>query len=168
LPSIRATLSVNYYGTLHATQTFLPLLTPRGRMVNVSSFLASLSGYPPSLVSRFHSATSPAQITELMDEYVATVAEGKVWVEGKSAYDVSKAGCTGMTRVIAIGEREKEGGGGGGRLVNSCCPGYVKTDLSPRGTKTPDEGAKTPVLLALGDIGGQTGLFWKNEVVIDW
>lgn len=109
-----------------------------------------------------------------MDEYLAAVKEGKVWVEGKSVYDVSKAGCTGVTRVVALEERErerKEGKGErreGGRLINSCCPGYVKTDLSPGGTKSPDEGARTPVLLALGDIGGQTGLFWKNEVVIDW
>jgi len=36
------------------------------------------------------------------------------------------------------------------------------------GAKTPDEGAQTPVLLALGDIKGQTGLFWQNERVIQW
>jgi hypothetical protein len=32
-----------------------------------------------------------------------------------------------------------------------------------RGTKTPDEGAMTPVMLAVGDIGGKTGEFWQNE-----
>jgi carbonyl reductase 1 len=31
------------------------------------------------------------------------------------------------------------------------------------GVKTPDEGAQTPVMLALSDIGNQTGLFWKDE-----
>jgi carbonyl reductase 1 len=34
--------------------------------------------------------------------------------------------------------------------------------------KTIDEGAKTPVLLALGDIGGSLGEFWQNENIIEW
>jgi carbonyl reductase 1 len=35
------------------------------------------------------------------------------------------------------------------------------------GAKTPDEGAQTPVMLALSDIGGQTGLFWKEGKPLD-
>lgn len=31
------------------------------------------------------------------------------------------------------------------------------------GSKSPDQGAQTPVMLALADIGGKTGLFWKDE-----
>lgn len=31
------------------------------------------------------------------------------------------------------------------------------------GSKTPDEGAQTPVMLALADIGVKTGLFWRDE-----
>lgn len=34
--------------------------------------------------------------------------------------------------------------------------------------KTPDGGAKTPVLLALGDIGGKNGEFWRDEKVVEW
>jgi carbonyl reductase 1 len=36
------------------------------------------------------------------------------------------------------------------------------------GFKTPDQGAKTPVLLALGDIKEQSGLFWQSEKVLQW
>jgi carbonyl reductase 1 len=36
------------------------------------------------------------------------------------------------------------------------------------GVKTVDEGAKTPVLLALGDISGKTGKFWQDEKEIAW
>jgi carbonyl reductase 1 len=36
-----------------------------------------------------------------------------------------------------------------------------------RGFKTPDQGAQTPVMLALEDIGGKTGLFWRDEELID-
>jgi len=37
-----------------------------------------------------------------------------------------------------------------------------------RGYKTVDEGAMTPVLLALGDIKGSNGDFWQSEKKIDW
>lgn len=46
---------------------------------------------------------------------------------------------------------------------------YVNTDMTKgRGTKTPDQGAKTPVMLALDDIGGRTGDFWRDERVSQW
>lgn len=66
---------------------------------------------------------------------------------------------------MALEEKEK----GSGVLVNSCCPGYVDTDMTKhRGSKTVDEGAQTPVLLACGDIGGTRGEFWQHEKVIEW
>ena len=37
-----------------------------------------------------------------------------------------------------------------------------------RGAKSVDEGAQTPVMLAIGDIGGKTGLFWQHEKVSEW
>ena len=37
-----------------------------------------------------------------------------------------------------------------------------------RGRKTIDQGAKTPVMLALEDIGGKTGDFWLGEEVTEW
>ncbi|CAJ2503308.1 Uu.00g107020.m01.CDS01 [Anthostomella pinea] len=56
-----------------------------------------------------------------------------------------------------------------GVLVNACCPGWVKTDMTRGGgAKTPDQGAQTPVMLALHDIGGKTGGFWQNEKEIEW
>jgi carbonyl reductase 1 len=45
----------------------------------------------------------------------------------------------------------------------------VKTDMTKGGgTKTPDEGAMTPVMLAVGDIGGKTGEFWQHERLARW
>ena len=37
-----------------------------------------------------------------------------------------------------------------------------------RGRKTPDQGAQTPVKLALGDLGGKSGEFWEHEEVSQW
>ena len=58
---------------------------------------------------------------------------------------------------------------GGKALVNVCDPGWVNTDMTKgKGPLTVDEGAKTPVFLALGEIGGKIGGFWKDEHIIEW
>lgn len=102
-----------------------------------------------------------------MESFKSAVAEGKEKQQGwpSAAYAVSKAGVIGMTKAVAEEEKRK----GTNTLINSCCPGYVQTDMTRGGgAKTPDQGAQTPVMLALGDIGGRTGLFWQNEKVIEW
>lgn len=107
------------------------------------------------------------EVTKLMEDFKAAVAAGNEKQQGwpSAAYAVSKTGVIGMTRAVAEEEKGRERG----VLVNSCCPGYVKTDMTRgRGAKTPDQGAQTPVMLAIGDIGGKTGLFWQNEKVIEW
>lgn len=164
---VRETLHCNYYGTLEATQSLLPLIRPKGRLVNVASMSGHLNKYSSAVRSRFLSAESVSEITELMENFKASVKAGTEKADGwpSAAYAVSKAGVIGMTRAVA-GEVEKEGKG---VLVNSCCPGYVNTDMTKgNGTKTVDEGAKTPVMLALEDISGKSGLFWQSEKPIEW
>ena len=102
-----------------------------------------------------------------MEAFKSAVAAATEKDDGwpSSAYMVSKAGMTGMTGILAREEQER----GGKRLINSCCPGWVETDMTKgRGSKSVDEGAKTPVLLALGDIGGKAGGFWQGEREIEW
>lgn len=85
-----------------------------------------------------------------------------------SAYVVSKAGIIGAMGVLGREALRREGGGGK-VLVNTCCPGYVVTDMTKgRGRKTPDQGSRTPVKLAMGDIGGVGGEFWEHEEVSKW
>ncbi|TKA73300.1 hypothetical protein B0A49_04546 [Cryomyces minteri] len=166
---VKETLHCNYYGTLTATQAFLPLLKSNGRLVNVSSMSGKLNKYTPALRDRFLSAaaTSPAAVTSLMEAFETAVAAGNEKEHGwpSAAYAVSKAGVTAMTKAVALEEKKR----GRGVLVNACCPGYVKTDMTRGGgSKTVDEGARTPVMLALEDVGGVTGQFWQNEKVIEW
>lgn len=102
-----------------------------------------------------------------MEEFTTAVAEGREKEAGfpSAAYAVSKAGEIAMTKVVAGLEAE----GGGGRLVNACCPGYVRTDMTRGGgVKTVDEGARTPVMLAMGEFGGVNGGFWQGEREIEW
>ncbi|MCJ1332767.1 hypothetical protein MMC10_009461 [Thelotrema lepadinum] len=164
---VKKTLECNYYGTLESCQSLLPLLKPGGRLVNVSSIASSLSRYSPSLRQAFLSASTVPEITSLMEAFKSAVAAATEKDDGwpSSAYMVSKAGMTGMTGILAREEQER----GGKRLINSCCPGWVETDMTKgRGSKSVDEGAKTPVLLALGDIGGKAGGFWQGEREIEW
>lgn len=166
---VRETLRTNYYGSLQATHDFLPLLRPDGRLVNVCSMSGKLSSYTDDIRAQFLKAaeTDVAAVTSLMEAFTTAVSESREKEAGfpSAAYAVSKAGEIAMTKVVAM-EEEKSGGK---RLVNACCPGYVKTDMTRGGgVKSVDEGAKTPVLLALGDIGGKTGGFWQGENEIAW
>lgn len=166
---VKNTLETNYYGTLEATQNLLPLIRSGGRLVNVSSAASHLNKYSNEIRNEFLKAakTDVPAVTALMEKFKTAVKEDKVSAAGfpSAAYAVSKAGETAFTKVIAMEEAKK----GHGILINACCPGYVKTDMTRGGgAKTPDQGAKTPVMLALEDIGGRTGEFWQSERVIEW
>lgn len=164
---VKKTLHCNYYGTMLATKELLPHMREGGRIVNVASMAGVIdSKYSSSIRKRFLSATKPAEITELMEEFTTAVEKNeyqKTWPG--AAYKVSKAGVIGMTKTLAL-ENAKNGSS---VLLNSCCPGYVVTDMTKgKGAKTPDQGAQTPVYLALGDIKGSNGEFWRNEHVDQW
>jgi carbonyl reductase 1 len=161
----------NYYGTLAMMKGFLPLIRPKGRVVNVATEDGRLELYSESLKQAFIGAsrTSPETCTALMEQYSAAIGgereEAEGWPIVGYAYAVSKASEIAVTKAVAM-EVEKKGGK---VLINACCPGFVNTDMTRgHGVLTVAEGAKTPVLLALGDIGDVTGGFWKEGVVVEW
>jgi carbonyl reductase 1 len=165
---VKTTLGCNYYGTLAMTEKMLPHILDGGRLVNVASVSGHLgSKYSESIKKRFLDAKSVADVNKLMEDFAEAVAKNEYQAQGwpGAAYAVSKAGTIGFTKVIAREQNAK----GSNVLINVCCPGWVKTDMTKGGgSKTPDEGAMTPVMLALGDIGGKTGAFWQHERVIQW
>lgn len=164
---VNTTLDCNYYKTLEACHTFLPLVKPSGRLVNVASIAGKLNRYSDEIRNRFLASKTEADVTSIMQDFASAVEAGKEKEAGfpSAGYAVSKAGLIGGTRALALAEQEK----GSPVLINSCCPGYVKTDMTKGGGhKTPDEGAQTPVMLALEDLKGQTGLFWSNKKPEEW
>ena len=168
---VKQTLQSNYHGTLLSTQLLTPLLRAGGRLVNVASIAGVLnSKYSASIRKQFLGSRTVADVTSLMDSYTASVEKETHTQDGwpaSAAYSVSKSGVIGFTRVLAAEEKAKNPDKG--VLVNACCPGYVVTDMTKgRGAKTVDEGAQTPVMLALADIGGTAGEFWQNEKIVDW
>ena len=82
---------------------------------------------------------------------------------GRTAYRLSKAALNALTRNLAADEA------GSGLLVNSVCPGWVRTEMGGAGApRSVEEGADTAVWLAtLGD-DGPTGGFFRNREPIPW
>ena len=89
--------------------------------MNVTSMAGTLGKYSASIRSRFLNSKTVADVTDLMEEFTQAVKNGTHTEKGwpSAAYSVSKSGCTGMTRAIAMREKEK----GRDILINSCCPG---------------------------------------------
>jgi NAD(P)-dependent dehydrogenase (short-subunit alcohol dehydrogenase family) len=82
---------------------------------------------------------------------------------GSPGYRVSKAGLNGLTRILASELR------GTGILVNSVCPGWVRTDMGGSGaTRSVEEGADTPVWAATLPDNGPTGGFFRDRRPIPW
>ena len=82
---------------------------------------------------------------------------------GRAAYRISKAGLNALTRIVAAEER------GRGVLVNSMCPGWVRTDMgSASAPRSVEEGAETAVWLATLPDDGPTGGFFRDREPIPW
>jgi len=82
---------------------------------------------------------------------------------GYPGYRISKTALNAFTRILSNEE------GGNGMLVNSMCPGWVRTDMggsaAPRSVA---EGADTAVWLATLPEDGPTGGFFRNREPIPW
>jgi len=82
---------------------------------------------------------------------------------GTTGYRVSKAGPNALTRVLANEEGENA------VLVNTMCPGWVRTDLGgPHARRSVEEGADTAIWLATLPDGGPTGCFFRDREPIPW
>jgi NAD(P)-dependent dehydrogenase (short-subunit alcohol dehydrogenase family) len=79
------------------------------------------------------------------------------------AYRLSKTALNGITVMLAKELR------GTNILVNSACPGWVRTDMGgQQAPLTPEQGADTPVWLATLPDGGPTGGFFRGRQPIPW
>ncbi|NXY50374.1 CBR1 reductase, partial [Ceuthmochares aereus] len=168
------TLKTNFFGTRNVCTELLPLMKPYGKVVNVSSMVSSsaLRGCSQELQQKFRSDTiTEDELVKLMTKFVEDVKKGVHEKEGwpNTAYGVSKIGVTVLSRIQArmLNEKRK----GDHILLNACCPGWVRTDMAgPKATKSPEEGAETPVYLALlpSDADGPHGQFLSDKTVRTW
>jgi NAD(P)-dependent dehydrogenase (short-subunit alcohol dehydrogenase family) len=87
---------------------------------------------------------------------------------GWPAYRMSKTGLNAATRIFAA-ELSHLGPSAQDVLVNSCCPGWVKTDMGgPSATRTVEQGADTIVWLATLPTGGPSGGFFRDRRPLAW
>ncbi|KAK1344349.1 hypothetical protein QTO34_014916 [Cnephaeus nilssonii] len=168
------TMKTNFFGTRNVCTELLPLVKPQGRVVNVSSMvsLRALKNCSPELQQKFRSDTiSEEELVGLMNKFVEDTRNGVHQKEGwpNTAYGVTKIGVTVLSRIHA---RNLSAHRSGDKiLLNACCPGWVRTDMAgPKATKSPEEGAETPVFLALlpSDAEGPHGQFVMEKRVEQW
>lgn len=145
-----------------------------GRVVNVSSMMGSmaLARCSPELQARFRSNDiKEEELVGLMEQFVSDAQAGTHEERGwpGTAYGISKTGLTTLTRIMARNLSKERPGDE--ILCNACCPGWVKTDMAgPNAPKSPDEGAVTPVYLALLPAGAKEphGQFVSELKVQPW
>ncbi|MBE9049569.1 SDR family oxidoreductase [Nostocales cyanobacterium LEGE 11386] len=82
---------------------------------------------------------------------------------GSTGYRVSKTALNALTRIFASELK------GTNILINSVCPGWVKTDMGGQdATLTPEQGVDTIVWLATLADDATTGGFFHERQLIDW
>jgi NAD(P)-dependent dehydrogenase (short-subunit alcohol dehydrogenase family) len=80
---------------------------------------------------------------------------------GRAAYRLSKAALNALTRTLAADEPEI--------IVNSICPGWVRTDMGGLGApRSVEQGADTAVWLATLPDAGPSGGFFRDREPIPW
>jgi carbonyl reductase 1 len=152
----QATVNINAIGTIRATRALLPLLSraSAGRTINIASIESSLAQLSRPLQQRVSDVLlTDEKVVALMSEYVDAVASGSQrrmgW--GGTMYHASKVGQLAFAASLARELTRKTSN----ITVASCCPGFVRTDMSDScygpglGHKSTMEGADTPVWLAL-------------------
>ncbi|OCT93788.1 carbonyl reductase [NADPH] 1 [Xenopus laevis] len=168
------TLKTNFFATRDVCNVLLPLIKPHGRVVNVSSFvsLMALERCSPELQKVFRSDTiTEEELVTLMEKFVEDAKKGVHETQGwpNMVYGVSKVGVTVLSRIQARELNEKRQNDG--ILLNACCPGWVKTDMAgTNAQKSPDEGAETPVYLALlpNNADSPHGELVSEKKVVPW
>ena len=137
---LKKTYETNVFGAFRVTKAMLPLLkkSRAGRIVNMSSALGSLT--------------------------LAAASEGPFrGANHLMAYCSSKSALNAMTLALAKDLKNA------GIKVNAANPGYVATDMNEnKGVRTVEQGAATPVRLALLPDDGPTGGCFSDEGAVPW
>jgi len=164
----RRTLDVNFVGTMRVTDRLLPRFRRNARIVMVSSGMGEVSCLSAELRNEVTDASlDRARLLAFTERFVSEVTRGTHAKRGwpSSAYRVSKVAMNAYTRIVAR-ELAKDARQ---ILVNAACPGWVRTAMGgAHAPRAPEEGARTPVWLALLPVGGPSGGFFRDEARVDW
>ena len=123
------TVDCNFWGVVRVWESLRPLVRARkGRLVNVSSRAGNFNRLQSEeLKQKFLSKNATSDdIKDLMTKFVEDVKADRYKENGwaRNTYGTSKMGLTAISKCWA---REEESHG---VAVFSCCPGWVRTDVS--------------------------------------
>ncbi|KAJ8900435.1 hypothetical protein K2173_025212 [Erythroxylum novogranatense] len=158
-------LRINYDGARRMIEALVPLLqlSDSPRIVNVSSSMGKLQNlsneWAKGVLGDAENLTEQ-RVDEVLNQFLEDFKEDSLETEGwplfLPAYVVSKAAMNAYTRIVAKKYPNF--------CVNSVCPGFVKTDINYQtGVLPVEEGAESPVRLALLPTGGPSGCFFIRK-----
>ncbi|OQV13755.1 Carbonyl reductase [NADPH] 1 [Hypsibius exemplaris] len=182
IEAVKETIATNVTGVLDVCAAFFPILRDHSRVVNVASGLGSLKNLQNEEVKKLLTGKdlTVAEVEKAAADYVKTVEDiGNLGVaagypDQYGPYSMSKILLHAVSRVQ---QRDLDQDKSRVDIVlNSCCPGYVATDLNRNtGRKTVQQGADTPVYLATlppssrdGETVTPRGEFVTERKVVDW
>ncbi|KAI7746872.1 hypothetical protein M8C21_022250 [Ambrosia artemisiifolia] len=172
-------INTNYFGTKNMTKALIPLMRSSdegARVVMVSSRLGRLNGRrnriaDVDLRQQLEDVESEDIIDTTMSKFLEQVKDGSWitggWPQNNTDYSLSKLAVNAYTRLMArtLSERPE----GQKIYINCCCPGWVKTAMTGwAGLTPPDEGADTPVWLALLSGQSTSGKFFAERREINF
>lgn len=135
---VRHVVETNVIGVIRVTNAFLPLLRQA----------------PSPRIVNVSSSVGSLTLQTTPGSFVGPIAV---------AYSPSKSFLNAVTIQYAKELAETN------ILINAACPGYVATDLNGfRGTRTPEQGAATPIRLATLPDDGPTGQFFDDDGPVAW
>jgi NAD(P)-dependent dehydrogenase (short-subunit alcohol dehydrogenase family) len=136
---VRRTYETNVFGVVRATQAFLPLLRR-----SAAGRIVNLSSGLGSLAQNSDASWDFASVKFL-------------------AYNSSKTAVNAITVQFAYELRDTP------IKVNAADPGYVATDMNQnQGVRSVEQGAATPVRLALLPADGPTGGYFNDDGAVPW
>lgn len=160
------TFAVNYFGVRRCMDAFMPLMSPYGRVVIISSISGRDTWLATSEAARrkLLEATTPSDLDEIATAIITSAERETLSQEGwaSEAYGNSKLLVTRLTQIEAERASQKSQH----LLVNCCCPGWCKSDLAgwEKPPKTAEQGAETPYMLCmLPRQSTITGKFYENR-----
>ncbi|XP_038079339.1 carbonyl reductase [NADPH] 1-like isoform X1 [Patiria miniata] len=167
-------MEVNFTALLDVSRTLIPLVRSHGRIVHVASTSGkwAYDEMSAEVKGRFQAVKTEQDVEQLMKEFVESANAGDHTAKGwpNSAYGTSKMGVIALTKIQAADlakDKTRED-----VLATCCCPGYVDTDMSShKGPLTIDQGAETPIYLALLPPGSENlngKMFSKKELLEFW
>lgn len=165
-------MKINAFATLNVCRMLYPILRPHARVVNMSSRESRLSDLNNKAVKEqlLSPNLNEQDVINIANQFLQDVKDEKQKENGwkMSNYGMSKAILSALSIVLA---RELHRDPREDIILNFCCPGYVATDMSSgEGAKTTDEGADTPVYLALlpPNTKSPVGEFVAERKIINW